>query len=166
MDAVILACLALNIFFEARNEPVIGQIAVAHVTLNRVKATQQDLCAVVFAPKQFSWTDVYAENGVMKKEHKPSGPRWERSKVVAHTAYEMWVSGRDVTNGAMYFHAKYVTPAWKKTKPFLATVGEHHFYGETEKGMVHWLSLRKVGPASHYVTRGEASSIKQVLARN
>ena len=31
-----LMCLALNIYFEARSEPIEGQIAIAEVTLNRV----------------------------------------------------------------------------------------------------------------------------------
>ena len=32
-------CLALNIYFEARSEPIQGQIAIAEVTLNRVAST-------------------------------------------------------------------------------------------------------------------------------
>ena len=44
-----LMCLALNIYFEARSEPIEGQIAIAEVTLNRVASTNypNDVCSVV-----------------------------------------------------------------------------------------------------------------------
>ena len=62
-------CLAKNIYFEARNEPFVGQFAVALVTLNRVhdSAFPNTICEVVYEgihtasgfPKkhrcQFSW---------------------------------------------------------------------------------------------------------------
>ena len=51
-------CLALNIYHEARGERVEGQIAVAHVTMNRVNHEKwpSTICEVVYQPKQFSWT--------------------------------------------------------------------------------------------------------------
>jgi spore germination cell wall hydrolase CwlJ-like protein len=51
-----LLCLALNVYFEARGEPIQGQYAVAHVTLNRVKENKSDICSEVFKKNQFSWT--------------------------------------------------------------------------------------------------------------
>jgi N-acetylmuramoyl-L-alanine amidase len=56
-----LMCLALNIYFEARSEPIQGQIAIAEVTLNRVASPNfpNDVCSVVLqdnsAGCQFSW---------------------------------------------------------------------------------------------------------------
>ena len=45
-----LMCLALNIYFEARNESIAGQIAVAEVTLNRVasKNYPNNVCGVIY----------------------------------------------------------------------------------------------------------------------
>ena len=45
-----LECLAKNIYFEARNEPFVGQFAVALVTLNRVHDTDfpNTVCEVVY----------------------------------------------------------------------------------------------------------------------
>lgn len=43
-----LLCLALNVYFEARGEPIIGQYAVAHVTLNRVKENNSTVCKEVY----------------------------------------------------------------------------------------------------------------------
>ena len=52
-----LYCLAANLYFEARGESIKGQIAVAEVTLNRVKANQypNSVCNVVFQRKKFTW---------------------------------------------------------------------------------------------------------------
>jgi len=35
-----LMCLALNVYHEARSEPMVGQYAVANVVLNRVQSTK------------------------------------------------------------------------------------------------------------------------------
>ena len=44
-----LQCLALNVYWEARSEPMQGQLAVAAVTLNRVNDPRfpDDICDVV-----------------------------------------------------------------------------------------------------------------------
>lgn len=53
-----LLCLALNIFNEARSEPIDSQIAVAAVTINRMKDKEypSSICDVVYEPSAFSWT--------------------------------------------------------------------------------------------------------------
>jgi len=53
-----IKCLADNIYFEALTESDAGKIAVANVTMNRVKhpAFPNSVCDVVWEPKQFSWT--------------------------------------------------------------------------------------------------------------
>ena len=54
-----LFCMVQNVHFEARGESLIGQAAVAHVTLNRVRspAYPDTVCGVVWQPGQFSWTE-------------------------------------------------------------------------------------------------------------
>lgn len=62
-------CLASAIYHEARGEPLEGQRAVYEVIHNRAKAKKKSLCAVVKAPKQFSW---YGEKPILpmtKKLH-------------------------------------------------------------------------------------------------
>src|SRR5690554_1426460 len=51
-------CLALNLFFEVRDEPMGSWLAVAFVTINRVIDPRfpDTICEVVWEPKQFSWT--------------------------------------------------------------------------------------------------------------
>jgi N-acetylmuramoyl-L-alanine amidase len=50
-------CLTDNLYHEARGEGEKGMIAVANVTLNRVKSGKfpNDVCKVVYQPNQFSW---------------------------------------------------------------------------------------------------------------
>ena len=44
-----ITCLAQNIYFEARDQPTVGQMAVAYVVLNRVHhpAWPDTVCAVI-----------------------------------------------------------------------------------------------------------------------
>ena len=50
MIAEALVCLALNVYFEARNQPLTGQIAVTQVVMNRVESEYypDDVCEVVY----------------------------------------------------------------------------------------------------------------------
>ena len=52
-----VACMALAIYFEARGEPAIGQIAVGHVILNRTldKRFPENVCEVVFQGQTYKW---------------------------------------------------------------------------------------------------------------
>jgi spore germination cell wall hydrolase CwlJ-like protein len=72
-----LMCLSLNVFHEARGEAFQAQLAVAMATLNRAKATGQDLCDVVLEPGQFSWTTTGIQRGVRRNSQKGAiGERW------------------------------------------------------------------------------------------
>ena len=57
LEAVV--CLALNVYHEAKNQPMIGQIAVAQVVMNRVEDDRypDDVCSVVEQGPTYSWTD-------------------------------------------------------------------------------------------------------------
>jgi len=65
-----LFCLAQAVHWEARGEPPLGQVAVAHVVLNRVRSSlfPDTVCEVVHQPRQF--TDIPAD-------YSPEGPSWE-----------------------------------------------------------------------------------------
>lgn len=113
----------MNVYFEARSEDMLGQLAVAEVTLNRVESERypDNICDVVWQRKQFSWTH----------DGKSDVPRdkvaWERALYVARTAIEtedMAVVGDGVT----HYHAEYVTPYWTTSYTRVAKVGSHIFY--------------------------------------
>ena len=116
-----LLCLAKNIYYEARGEPLQGKIAVAQVTLNRVThRTQFDasICQVVYAKHQFSWT--------MEKHREPRGPEWLEAQALA----KLVVQGVAYLPNfkALYFHNLTVKPQWNKTKELVARIGNHIFY--------------------------------------
>jgi len=113
-----LLCLALNIHFEARGEPIEGQIAVAHVTINRAKENQTDICHEVFKKGQFSWTH--------QRYSIPKGDSWERSKNIAKLSLKI----SDSVKGATYFfNPKKCRPNFiVKNKKKIKVIGNHVFY--------------------------------------
>ena len=116
-DSKEFTCLAENIYYEARGEPYIGKIAVAHTTFNRAEKSGS-FCDVVHAPNQFSWT--------LKTQDKPQGREWEASK---HAA-KMFVNGVRVKNleNTDHYHANYVDPYWNVNMKKTGTIGNHIFF--------------------------------------
>lgn len=117
-------CLALNIYFEARNQPFEGKTAVGFVTINRVKneSFPNTICEVVTEKNQFSW---YWDG-------KPDTPYekywWEICIDIAK--YVILNNDKDVTDGALYYHADYVSPYWAKHFKISKIIGNHIFYKE------------------------------------
>lgn len=116
-----LLCLAKNIYYEARGEPMQGKIAVAQVTLNRVTHRtefQSNICGVVYAKHQFSWT--------MEKHREPGGEAWREAQAIAKAVV---IGTAHLPNfKALYFHNLTVQPQWNKTKELVARIGNHIFY--------------------------------------
>ena len=128
-----LACLARNIYYEAGSEPFEGKVAVAQVTLNRVASGQfpKDICKTIYQKNvvyekilcQFSWVC----------EGKAGGTNnyvYSQAKEIALYVYANYENIKDVTKGALYYHADYVNPRWKLDKT--ATIGRHIFYKERD----------------------------------
>jgi spore germination cell wall hydrolase CwlJ-like protein len=129
MISAALMCLAMNVYHEARSEPVVGQYAVAHVVLNRVQSTRwpDDVCSVVHQGLhkgkhkcQFSW---YCDG---KSDKAYDDLSWARSLIVADNVMNGVIS--DVTNDATHYHALYVRPYWRKSFEVTRTYGSHRFY--------------------------------------
>lgn len=126
-----LHCLALNIYFESRGEPVLGQFAVADVTLNRVESPYfpNTICEVVYQRRQFSWTHQIPN---------PRNPRirergaWHDAQLYAIEIAE-WDILRGITDDATYFHARYVSPRWRLRFENTATIGAHLFYRDPNR---------------------------------
>jgi spore germination cell wall hydrolase CwlJ-like protein len=126
-----LTCLAENIYFEARGEPLNGQYAVAEVTLNRVRSPYfpKTICAVVHDTRwdpqrhrfvaHFSWTQ-------MEDRGEPWGPLWQQSIAVATAVIND--SHMPVVPDALYYHANSVQPYWANTRRVVARIGSHVFY--------------------------------------
>ena len=116
-----LLCLAKNIYYEARGEPMHGKIAVAQVTLNRVTHRtefQSSICGVVYAKHQFSWT--------MGPHREPRGEAWREAQAIAKAVIIGTVHLPNFK--ALYFHNLTVQPQWNRTKELVAKIGNHIFY--------------------------------------
>lgn len=120
-----LDCLAKNIFHEAGIEPIEGKIAVAQVTLNRLKSGRwgKDICSVVFHKAQFSWT-----NDKKKIKSVPKGPLWDSSVRVAESFVKEGKRIKGLENSGFY-HTNYIQPPeWSKSKRVAHKIGQHIFY--------------------------------------
>ena len=126
-----LTCLAENVYYESRGEPLAGQYAVAEVTMNRVASPSfpGTVCEVVHAGRwderrgrrigAFSWTELELA--------RPYGYEWRRAQAVAETVYDN-SSEAPLVNGALFYHATRVRPAWATDKTRVARIGRHLFY--------------------------------------
>lgn len=129
-------CLAKNIYFEARSESTAGKMAVTQTVLNRVRDPRfpNTTCGVVFQGVhrssgnpvknlcQFSW---YCDG----KSDKPSDEdSWRESIQIARFMFFTNGNVPDITDGATYYHADYVTPRWGRYKTKTVKIDRHIFY--------------------------------------
>lgn len=133
-------CLAENVYFEARNQPLAGQFAVMSVTINRVNDDRypNTICEVVkqgpHRPSwkgtgemipvrhrcQFSW---YCDG---KSDKTRDTEAWEIAMLIATGVYNGNLG--DFVEGATHYHATYVLPEWAETKTKTVQIGDHVFY--------------------------------------
>lgn len=114
-------CLAGAVYFEAKGEPLDGQLAVAQVIINRAKSGRfpGSICGVVFQPSQFS----FVRGGGFPPIARGS-QNWRSAVAIAKIAQnDMWDSSAD---DALYFHARRVSPGWKLRR--IGAIGNHVFY--------------------------------------
>lgn len=121
-------CLTEAIYFEARGEPISGQVAVAEVILNRVDSPRypDNVCKVVnqgtgqLHACQFSYTCDGAPERVTERG------AWDRAGKIARLLIDG--APRTLTADATHYHADYVDPYWAEVYPRTAKVGQHIFY--------------------------------------
>lgn len=128
-------CLAQNIYFEARNQSVLGKEAVAEVVLNRVKSTRypNTVCGVVKQARkyqgkvlinrcQFSW---YCDG---ESDTPTDTPAWTDSVRVSHRILIM--GQRTITKGSTHYHTTAVNPYWSESLRRVVQIDDHIFYKE------------------------------------
>ena len=122
-------CLADAIYFEARGEPVRGQMAVAQVVVNRVFSGYypHTICGVVYqnAHRHLRCQFTFACDGIAERINEPAA--WERAKHLARDALDgkFWLN--DVGK-ATHYHARWVHPWWVREMHRLDRIGVHTFY--------------------------------------
>lgn len=147
-------CLANAIYFEARGEPLLGQMAVAQVVINRVFSGHYpgSVCGVVHQSTrryhrlrcQFSFTC----DGI--PDHVTEPEAFERAARVARNALDgrFWV---DDVGKATHYHARWVHPGWVHEMRRLDRIGVHTFYRPRRWGsggaQPAWGDTQTAGPA-------------------
>jgi spore germination cell wall hydrolase CwlJ-like protein len=127
-------CLAEAIYFEARNQPLLGQIAVAVVIKNRMKDPRwpSTACGVVHDGRYWKGNPVrdrcafsYWCDG--KSERPRETAAWTLALGIAKQVLtvDLTVEGLEE---ATHYHALSVTPRWSRTLDHCGTIGEHKFY--------------------------------------
>ncbi len=124
-----LYCMALNIYHEARGESDQGKRAVGHVVMNRVtdRRFPTSVCRVVRQGGerrrnrcQFSW---WCDG---RSDRPRNRTAWNSSLQIAQ---EIIVGlSSDPTGGALWYHADYVRPYWRKAFTRGPKIGQHIFY--------------------------------------
>lgn len=121
-------CMTAAIYYEAANEPVTGQRAVAQVILNRVRhpAYPDTVCGVVFQGSERSTGCQFTFTCDGSLSRTPSRWLWVRAQSIAASALSGLVEPS--VGHATHYHASYVLPYWAPKLTKLTTIGSHIFY--------------------------------------
>ena len=123
-----MSCLAEALYFEARGEPIKGQLAVGEVILNRVEDTRypSSICKVINqgTGRRFACQFTYTCDGKLEtvNERKPYELALKIAKIL------MTTHDRRLTRGSTHYHSYYVNPRWSKKFERVAKFGRHIFY--------------------------------------
>ena len=121
-------CLALAITYEAGQEPLAGQEAVAQVILNRVRhsAYPDSVCAVVWqgAERRTGCQFTFTCDGSLRR------PRSAAQMAAARAVALRVLAGQspDHVQGATHYHADYVAPYWAPSLTRVRQIARHVFY--------------------------------------
>lgn len=122
-------CLANAIYWEARSEPVRGQMAVAQVVMNRVFSNfyPNDVCGVVYqnAHRHLSCQFTFACDG--KRKVITERGHWARANRIAKQTLDGQIYVPEVAKSTHY-HAAYVHPIWVREMRKMVRYGLHSFY--------------------------------------
>ena len=130
-------CLALNLYFEARGESVLGQHAVAEVVLYRLMASKypNTICDVVREGRYHAWNPDHPIRHMCQFSWFCDGLSDTPVDVRAFTV-ALDISTRVLTDPdyepvmeyALFYHTLAVDPYWVDSVEFVGTIGEHSFY--------------------------------------
>lgn len=117
-----LECLATGIYYEAKSEPLKGQLAVGQVIANRASSGGRfpsTYCGVLFQRGQFSFVHGHSLPHVAH-----SGKQWQTAVAIAKIVDKDLKDS--VVGNALFFHARYVSPGWHLKR--VASIGNHVFF--------------------------------------
>jgi N-acetylmuramoyl-L-alanine amidase len=116
-------CIATAVYFEARGESPEGQLAVAHVVMNRAASGKypSSWCATVKQPWQFS----FVRHGRFPTVDTASDA-WRKAQAVTRLAISNAVPS--LPADVLWYHANYVAPSWRRNLTRVDQIGAHIFY--------------------------------------
>jgi N-acetylmuramoyl-L-alanine amidase len=117
-----LECLAVGVYYESKSEPLSGQLAVGQVIANRANSGRRfpsSYCGVLFQRGQFSFVSGHSYPSVPRASR-----QWQTAVAIARIVDQELQDS--VVPGALFFHAKRVSPHWRLTR--VASIGNHIFY--------------------------------------
>jgi len=117
-----LECLATGIYFEAKSEPLAGQLAVGQVIANRADSGGRfpsTYCGVLFQRGQFSFVHGHELPHVSHDNR-----QWQTAVAIAKIVDEGLKQSQ--VGDALFFHARYVSPGWHLKR--VASIGNHIFF--------------------------------------
>lgn len=131
-----LYCLALNIYFEARNQKTLdAKASVGFVVINRMHHNQyaNTICDVIATTKvikgkvycQFSWycdgnSNIPNQTNVIERK------AWSESKEIAFAILTNKID--NPISDAIMYHTTAISPYWAKHYKPVAAIGDHIFY--------------------------------------
>ena len=129
-------CLAMNIYHEARSDSKLGQEAVGFVTMNRVYDDRypDTVCDVVYQAHldsrgfpirnkcQFSW---YCDG---KRDEYNDVKTFKAVFELSEDIVNRYGTEKDITDGAVMYHASYVNPYWASSYERTSRIESHIFY--------------------------------------
>jgi hypothetical protein len=122
-------CLADAVYFEARGEPMRGQMAVAQVVMNRVFSGYypNNVCGVVYqnARRHLACQFTFACDGSREVVNEPD--MWEQAKRISKDMLDgkIWLGE---VGHATHYHAYWVHPSWVHEMRKMYKLGVHTFY--------------------------------------
>jgi len=122
-----LVLLPMTVWGEARGEPFLSKICVAHVIVNRSKKRRMSIKEVVLQPKQFSVFNLNDPN----RDKLLLADSLEGEEVWGECVAASWVAlvsrEYDPTNGATHYYSGKRRPKWAKRMRETLTLGRLHF---------------------------------------
>jgi spore germination cell wall hydrolase CwlJ-like protein len=133
-----ITCLALNIYWEARNQSFIAQVAVAEVTMNRVYDDRfpDTVCGVVKQGETYKWNpNIMVRNrcqfswycdGLSDEVPEYDKEAWEQAMGISYGVFKNDIE--PFLEGATHYHSYTVMPDWASTKTYVTRIEDHIFY--------------------------------------
>lgn len=125
-----LEVLTEAVYYEARGEPTLGQLAVVQVIMNRVKSKRfpNSIPEVVYQPLQFSYNNSRSSyEDVLPMTNRVA---YNHAKSLSKRFLEGSIEVVPVGDSDHYFNGDLTSPKWAAKMSYKVTIGKHSFFKE------------------------------------